>query len=219
MTNILQLATEGAGLERFSSEREIRAKILFLGYSKEHTKLIEELCMRGCEVWWTEDKISELEGFDFIVSFGYRHIINKPTLDECVSPVINLHISYLPWNRGAHPNFWAFYDGTPSGVSIHLIDEGIDTGPIIAQRKVIFDETENTFLKTYLRLKREVEDLFIEKIDDIIESNFKVYPQVGSGTYHKQADLPKSFRGWDSIITAEIERLRKEEMTGNKNAD
>ena len=72
---------------------------------------------------------------DLIVSFGYRHILRSDFINKCGCPIANLHISYLPFNRGAHPNFWSFYDDTPSGVSIYLIDEGIDTGPILFQKK------------------------------------------------------------------------------------
>ena len=38
-----------------------------------------------------------------------------------------MHISYLPFNRGAHPNYWSFKDNSPKGVTIHFIDNGIDT--------------------------------------------------------------------------------------------
>ena len=48
-------------------------------------------------------------------------------------------MSYLPFNRGAHPNFWSFVDNTPSGVSIVEIDKGIDTGPVIYKKKIKFD--------------------------------------------------------------------------------
>ena len=52
--------------------------------------------------------------------------------------MINLHISYLPYNKGAHPNFWSWVKNTPKGVSIHLISEKIDAGDIIFQKKLIF---------------------------------------------------------------------------------
>lgn len=79
-------------------------------------------------------------------------------------PIINLHISYLPGNRGAHPNFWSFYDETPSRVSIHLIDTGIDTGPILFQKYVDFNQDEKAFSQTYKKLVIEIEKLFIENI-------------------------------------------------------
>ncbi|MCL0081308.1 hypothetical protein M1N64_03665 [Peptococcaceae bacterium] len=49
-------------------------------------------------------------------------------MDKFQGRAINLHISFLPWNRGADPNFWSFIENAPVGVSIHYLDEGIDTG-------------------------------------------------------------------------------------------
>jgi methionyl-tRNA formyltransferase len=45
-------------------------------------------------------------------------------------------LSYLPFNRGAHPNFWSFIEKTQAGVSIHKINKGIDTGNIILRKKI-----------------------------------------------------------------------------------
>ena len=67
-----------------------------------------------------------------------------------------MHISYLPYNRGFYLNFWSFIDNTKKGVTIHYIDEGIDTGDIIFQKEVFSNE------KTYNKLKQEIEDFFIE---------------------------------------------------------
>ena len=49
--------------------------------------------------------------------------------------------------QGFSPNFWSLFEDTPTGVTIHLVDEGIDTGDIIYQRKVIFEHADNTFEK------------------------------------------------------------------------
>ncbi len=46
-------------------------------------------------------------------------------------------MGYLPFNRGAHPNFWSFMEKTPSGVTMHEINSGIDKGKIIVQKKNI----------------------------------------------------------------------------------
>lgn len=45
-------------------------------------------------------------------------------------------MSYLPYNKGTHPNYWSFIENTPKGVMIHEIDKGIDTGNIIVQKKI-----------------------------------------------------------------------------------
>ena len=184
-----------------------KARILFLGYSQKQTSLINKLVNKKCEVWHTEEIIQSLVGYDLVVSYGYRYMLKKHIIDSSSVPIINLHISYLPWNRGAHPNFWSFYDCTPSGVTIHLLDEGVDTGPIIFQRYVNFGPKENTFLKTYKRLLFEIEVLFEENIDKIISRNFSTIPQRRTGSYHSATELPKEFLGWDSVIQEEVVRL------------
>ena len=61
--------------------------------------------------------------FDFIISFGYKFLLDKETIKAVNSSAINLHISYLPFNKGAHPNIWSILENTISGVTIHLIDK------------------------------------------------------------------------------------------------
>lgn len=184
-----------------------RLKILFLGYTREQTTLIDELIEAKCEVWHTEEKIKTTRGYDLVISYGYRHILKKDIIESSPAPIVNLHISYLPWNRGAHPNFWSFYDCTPSGVTIHLINEGIDTGAIIYQRYVNFSKEEITFSQTYKRLIKEIEQLFRDNINEIVSVKFSTIPQRRKGSYHSVADLPKNFKGWDSDIQKEVVRL------------
>ena len=132
--------------------KEIRRptkKILFLGYSQKQTKLIDALVANNCAVDYTEDKVDVIKDYFCVISYGYKYILKQNIIEGFGCPIFNLHISYLPYNRGAHPNFWSFYDNTPSGVTIHLIDGGIDTGPIVKQKYVNFEETDNTFEKTY----------------------------------------------------------------------
>jgi len=182
--------------------------VLFLGYTESETRIIQALRKFGCTVDAWTGKINNLNNYDFVISFGYKYILTKETLLTAKRKPINLHISYLPFNRGFHPNFWAHFDGTPSGVSIHYIEEGIDTGDIIFQKKVKFHSHEKTFHQTWTRLKFEIEELFIINIDKIILNKFSVIAQQEGGTFHLKSDLPKEFLGWDSDITKEIERLR-----------
>ena len=191
-------------IEQVSSPR---AKILFLGYSREQTSLVDDLVSKKCEVWHTDEKIQSTVGYDLVISYGYRHILKKEIIESSKAPIVNLHISYLPWNRGAHPNFWSFYECTPSGVSIHLIDEGVDTGAIIYQRYVNFDKEEDTFSKTYKKLIVEIEKLFRVNIDELISKKFIATPQRRKGSYHSVANLPKEFIGWDTVIKEEVVRL------------
>ena len=184
-----------------------KIRILWLGYTRNQTTLVDELVQAQCEVWHTEEKIQTTVGYDLVVSYGYRHILKKEVIESSNAPIINLHISYLPWNRGAHPNFWSFYDCTPSGVTIHLIDKGVDTGAIIYQKYVNFNKEENTYSKTYKRLISEIENLFRNNLNQIISKKFTAVPQRRKGTYHSVANLPKEFGGWESEIGIEVVRL------------
>lgn len=185
-------------------------RILFLGYGREETRLIDEIISAGYELWHTESEITDSDKFDVAVSYGYRHLISDSELRNKNCLFVNLHLSFLPYNRGAHPNFWSFFDQTPSGVTIHKIDSGIDTGDIICQRKIEFNPSEKTFAQTYRRLRVEMELLFLEWRKEIFSKNFIAVPQnQGAATYHRIADLPVEFSGWDAEISTEIIRLRK----------
>ena len=68
------------------------------------------------------------------VLFGY--ILRPSVVQILPMGCLNLHPALLPYNRGAHPNVWSIVEGTPAGVTLHYIDEGIDTGDIVAQHQV-----------------------------------------------------------------------------------
>lgn len=201
------ITAQDAGVSLISGGGTSKAKILFLGYAPHETSLFDELIKAGCEVWHTGGKIQSTIGYDLVISYGYRYILRKEIIDSSSVPIVNLHISYLPWNRGAHPNFWSFYDCTPSGVTIHLIDDGIDTGPILFQRYVNFGPLETTFADTYYRLKIEIEELFREHLEVIVSRNFLAIPQRRKGSFHLASDLPEDFQGWHCDIQTEINRL------------
>lgn len=183
--------------------------ILFLGYSDAETQLIRVLRDNGLIVSGQKNEVTDLSNYDLVVSFGYTKILSEKTLATAKTNPINLHISLLPYNRGMHPNFWAHYDSTPSGVSIHYINQGIDTGDILLQKEVIFGSNEKTFRQTWSRLKREIEELFIRHIKELVNHKLSVIPQKNGGTFHLKSDLPKEFLGWDCEINSEIKRLKQ----------
>ncbi|MDC2987156.1 DUF4910 domain-containing protein [Candidatus Pelagibacter bacterium] len=190
---------------------------LFLGYSEKETSLISFFKKKGWHVFNKKDKITEydlenINSYDLIVSYGYRHIINKKILKRIKDPIINLHISYLPFNRGANPNFWSFIDGTPSGVTIHEINSKIDSGPIIFQKKILFDinkKKHETFSKTYEILRFELEKLFKKKFNELVNKNYKTSRKNRKGSYHKKKDLPKYLKNWNMKISLAKKKSNK----------
>jgi methionyl-tRNA formyltransferase len=182
-------------------------EVLFLGYDRRSTPLIGILERRGFVVTQSSRPVDDLSPYIRTICFGYRHILPPAVLDTAAVSPVNLHISFLPYNRGAHPNVWSFLDDTPAGVTIHEIDEGLDTGPICMQKRVEFAPHETTFRATHARLVTEVEALFAANIDPILENTCSRHAQTGGGTYHKKADLPAQVTDWDADIAATLERI------------
>lgn len=144
---------------------------------------------------------------DFIVSFGWRKIIREPILTNYYRHIINIHGSFLPFNRGAYPNLFSWIEDTPKGASIHFIDQGIDTGPIIMRHAVDFTKAPNTTLaSSYDILKFTAEEMFRQAWPTIRKSNVtstKQDPRVGSTHTIKDAEpiIARLSKGWDTPVS------------------
>lgn len=153
---------------------------------------------------WTDPVDIEVlarERPDFIVSYGFRHLIRKPVLDALPGKVINLHAALLPFNRGADPNLWSWVEDSPKGVTIHLVDEGLDTGAILAQRQTSFPPGA-TLASSYARLQDDMVALFAETWPALRAGGLTPRPQQGPGSSHRSRDKEPFFAllpaGWDT---------------------
>lgn len=182
------------------------ANVLFLGF--HNSKIINFLQNIGDQVVSYEEKITAdshlIKQIDFIISYGYRHILKWDVLEKFQQRAINIHISLLPWNRGADPNIWSFLENTPKGVTIHYIDTGIDTGDILVQREVNFCMNE-TLRTSYEKLSNTAENLFKEYWVDIRDNNVKPCVQDVGGSFHLKKDRSRYdhllFNGWDTQVS------------------
>jgi methionyl-tRNA formyltransferase len=182
------------------------ATVLFLG--PEESRVLEHLRRTERNVVATAERIEvpfvrEVRA-RFAVSHGYRHLVKKPVLDFLMDRVINLHISYLPWNRGADPNLWSIIDGTPKGVSIHYMDDGLDTGDIIAQQRVEF-ASGDTLHTSYDKLQEAMYRLFVTEWPLIRMGQCARYRQPPGGSVHRARDKARFGHllaewGWDAPI-------------------
>ena len=159
---------------------------------------------------------------DWIVSYGWRQILRRPFVDDYAGRIINIHTSLLPWNRGAHPNFWSWFDGTPKGITIHFIDSGVDTGDIIASSGVMFSTWQETLATTYKMLNTCAEELFAKMWPTIRKGTTGLRQDLNAGSSHKKKDLeaiwPLLSQGWKTPVTEVMELGRKErERSGKSN--
>jgi methionyl-tRNA formyltransferase len=149
------------------------------------------------------DLVRERPGI--LVSHGYRHLVRRPVLEVMGWQAVNLHIALLPWNRGADPNLWSWVEDTPKGVTLHWMDEGLDSGPIIAQRQVDFWPGE-TLRSSYTWLQICAAALFKDWWPAIRAGRAPRLAQVGGGSFHRIRDRvplePLLARGWDTRVAA-----------------
>jgi phosphoribosylglycinamide formyltransferase-1 len=79
----------------------------------------------------------EEHGVELVVLAGYMHLLTPPFLRRFPDRVVNVHPSLLPQFPGTHAIEDALSaDIDVTGVTVHYVDEGIDTGPVIAQEAV-----------------------------------------------------------------------------------
>lgn len=151
---------------------------------------------------------------ELLISYNYRYIIRPDVISLMSDRIINLHISYLPWNRGAYPNVWSFLKDTPKGVTIHLIDEGLDTGDILYQEKIEFNEAKETLASSYSRLHEKIYNLFIENWEQIKNFKWNRKKQIGSGSINYVKDFERiahliSDLNWDTPISTLKQKYNK----------
>lgn len=87
---------------------------------------------------------------DFIVLAGYMRLLGHVLLEAYDGKIINVHPSLLPAFAGKDAIGQALdYGVKVTGVTVHYVDEGMDTGPVIAQRAITIDldETRETLTK------------------------------------------------------------------------
>ena len=73
---------------------------------------------------------------DVVLVFG-TSLLKQPLIDTFTGRIINLHLGLWPYYRGAGTNFWPLVNGEPEycGATIHLLDAGVDSGPILAHAR------------------------------------------------------------------------------------
>lgn len=79
----------------------------------------------------------EAQSVRLVVLAGYMHLLTPAFLDRFPGAVINVHPSLLPEFPGAHAVEEQLAAGVAeSGATVHLVDEGIDSGPVLAQERI-----------------------------------------------------------------------------------
>ena len=139
---------------------------------------------------------------DILVISSYRNILGDHVLDLAKLGAINLHMAPLPKYRGAHPENWALINGeNQMGYTVHYLDEGIDTGDIIAQDSVsILDEDD--ILSLTFKLASVAPKLLIKVLEDMqLGIINRVSQDESQATYYRPRKPSDGYIDWSSIDT------------------
>ncbi len=122
------------------------------------------------------DWVRSLEA-DVAVVIAYGRILPAPVLDAPRRGCMNLHASILPKYRGAAPIHWAIVRGErETGVSLMQMDEGMDTGPVYAIRKLTIGPDE-TAGELHDRLAELAAEMVRRDLADAVEGRLEAVPQ------------------------------------------
>ena len=210
---ILLMINDVVGLEvmKYLLKRKENIKAILLPNVKQ-CKMFTEIMQASASVWPIDfydprtvtDKVSEFEP-DVIITCYWPYLLKKEVIDIPKYGCINFHPSLLPSNRGWYPAIWPFIDGSLAGVTLHLIDEGADTGPILAQKKMVVRE-EDTAGDIYDRSQDAIIALFKEIWPWLYKTGITPTKQPDDYTYHRKEDgnaynkiYPKDLSGEELI--------------------
>jgi methionyl-tRNA formyltransferase len=140
---------------------------------------------------------------DFMLEYGCHYLFKRPVLE--IAPVIGMHPTLLPGRRGRAPLNWTLVDGLKeSGVTMFYLDEGVDSGDIIYQKKFQISEKDNV-----RDLVGKVNDILIEMNADLI-TNYPDVPRIpqdhSKATYKEKRSPSDGEIDWNRS-SEEIDRL------------
>lgn len=160
---------------------KIKKKLAKTGLAKDPS-ILNYAKNQGIPVWdiktpnskTFQEELKKLEP-DIIINQS-QNIIKKNLLDIPKIGVLNRHNALLPKNRGRLTPFWVLYkQEKETGVSIHFVEEGIDSGEIIVQKKfpISKKDTFNSIVKKNYELAPKA---MIEAIDILAKGDYQLIP-------------------------------------------
>ncbi len=122
---------------------------------------------------------------DLLVICHFQKIISKALIDVPKFGSINLHPSLLPNYRGMAPQHWPIINGdSETGVTVHFVDEGVDTGDIIIQQKLRIEDSWYVY-DLQKNMKSIYSTILRDAIDKILGGNHNYSTQYNlEGSYY-----------------------------------
>jgi methionyl-tRNA formyltransferase len=145
---------------------------------------------------------------DLLLSISYGKIIPRAILDVPRFGAVNLHGSLLPEYRGRFCPVWAVMNGErQTGVTLHRIEEGIDTGDIIAQDAFPIADTDTGY-SVYMRMCAYGLDLLRRTLPILLSGFYPRRPQAYVGSYYSSLSDEDRCVHWDRPTQTILNQIR-----------
>jgi len=174
-----------------------------------------------CHVWRDSAALVQALAAGHPIDIGllawWPHIIRPMLLTLPRRGFVNFHPSLLPYNRGKHYNFWAIVESCPFGVTIHRVDAGIDSGPVLFQKPIPYSWSDDGGT-LFHKAQRAMKELFRESYSALRGGQYAEVPQdplVGSLHFAKDIESASLIR-LDDVYSARtlFNRLRARTFPG-----
>ncbi len=148
---------------------------------------------------------------DFFVVFAYNKILKKNILDIPRLGTVGVHPSFLPKYRGPSPFQTALLNGeTETGVTLYLLDESIDSGPILAQSKPVPITDRDTYDSLAEKLADAGGNLLVTTLPLLYGGNMKpVLQNESDATFTKKFMVEDGFVDPGDLMAAEAGNAQK----------
>lgn len=189
-------------------------------YLKKIIKIIKNNCQD--KIFILRNKITKhyikKKKINFLISFHNPFIIKKKILQNLNYNCINFHASFLPKNRGMYPILWTAYNSEQFAVTIHKINEKIDDGEYLYQKKIFvkksctlkkaYDIHEIELIKGFKQIIKKIRNQIIRnnrielKCNNLKMNNSLNYLKNNSLNYLKESKLLISLlpKKWETTI-------------------
>ena len=142
------------------------------------------------------------------LSVHFPQILRQSLISK-YQKIYNLHPGYLPWGRGYYPIFWALWEQSPAGATLHELTARVDAGPIVAQTSILHYE-DDTGGSLFRRVREAERALFRKYWPQIVEgAELPSLPQQEGGSYHSRREFLalKEHADWRSMNGNDLVRL------------
>ena len=190
MQRIVALASGAGSLLQAIIDSRLGPSVVAVGSDNEASGALERARRAGISTFvlpvntdrdrWNAELLETLRSLtpDLIVCAGFMRVLGPSIVAAFGRRIVNSHPALLPAFPGAHAVRDALAYGVKvTGCTIHLVDDGVDTGPIIAQQPVSV-ETSDTEESLHERIKQVERVLLVDVLERLIASKISLSGRV-----------------------------------------